>query len=565
MNHDGNVNGGLEEGRVLTKGRSGLGVFPSWIWLFATWLAAPLSASPQHLRPIEASDRVFEALERLQAFGVLDTIPIGQRSGLERAVRKALRGGSDSAAGRTVEQSGETVASAAAGPSALIGELERLVEHPAFAADLELSYAWADVRARAVPDNGLGGIAATTVRLAEQRGGRVLEDGSNWTVEPGFHWRSGDWSGVLRGRVRWLQGEGSDPAEGRIQEVWAEGPLGPLYLTIGRAPAAWGVSPSGGHMHSGHARALDQVTVASDGTFRFPWIFRYIGPTRLSLTVARLEGARAIPHSFIVSYKISYKPMSSLELGVAVLNHSGGEGAPEASFGRRLLDYLVLPERFTSDPDLEISNLFAGFDVRWRLPGTRGSQAYGAMTIDDFGFNKELGRVFKQDASYLLGFTIPRLAEDGSVGLRVEYRQTGIRFYRHGQFTSGLTFDGVVIGDPLGPDGRGGYLAVDARPNRWDRITFQVAREERSGDYYVSEREADGFMRFTKVDDLPEEMRTRIEVSWERTWPTALLGGTTTLVRAAYERVSDFDFEAGVAENGAMLELRVTMGTARSR
>ncbi len=63
MNHDENVNGGLEGGRVLTKGRHGLGLFLYWIWPFAAWLAAtclaapwlaaPLSASAQHLRPIE--------------------------------------------------------------------------------------------------------------------------------------------------------------------------------------------------------------------------------------------------------------------------------------------------------------------------------------------------------------------------------------------------------------------------------------------------------------------------------------------------------------------------------
>ena len=521
-----------------------------------TALAVPHWVSAQHLRPTEASDRVFEELERLQGLGILDTIPLGQRVGLEQAVRQALEGG--------VGPSGPGLAGVG-GPSERTEELERLLEHPALAASLELSYGWTDARARAVPDNGLGGISAITVPLAEGRGGRVLEGGSNWVVEPDFRWRSGAWSGVLRSRLRWQPGAGSEPAEGRIQEVWVEGPLGPVHLMIGRAPVVWGASPSGGHMHSGQARALDQVTVASGGTFRFPWIFRYMGPARLSLTVARLEGARAIPHSFLVSYKLSYKPFRSVELGAAVLNHSGGEGAPEASLGRRLLDYLVLAERFSDDPDGAISNMLAGFDVRWRVPGTRGSQAYGAMTIDDFGYNAELGRVFRQDASYLLGMFIPRLTGDGRIGLRAEYRQTGIRFYRHGQFASGLTFHGVVIGDPLGPDGRGGYLTVDARPTGRDRISVHVAREERSGDHYAAERDAEGYLFFTKVDDLPEETRSRVAVSWERRWPMGLARGATTFLRGGYERVSDFGFEAEAGGDAAIVELRVTLDLARSR
>ena len=515
--------------------------------LVAAVSSVPLQGLAQHLRPTEASDRVFEALERLQAFGVLDTIPMGQRVGLERALREALGSSTDSSSSR-------------------LAELDRLIHRPAMAASLEFSSGWADVQSRVIPDNGTSGrIDATLAPLVQQRGGRRLGDGFNLTLEPGLEAHSGDWMVQLRTRLRWLRRDGTKFAEGRVQELWVEGPLGPLYLSLGRAPVVWGLSPSGGSMLAGEARAMDQVTFASDGTFRLPWLFRHYGPARFSLSIARLEGARDIPHSFLVGYKLSVKPAKSLEVGVGVLNHSWGEGAPSASLGRRILDYLVIPERFTDSPESQISNVLVGLDIRWRVPGTRGSQAYGSITLDDFGHNPELRRVFGDNATYIVGLTIPRVADRGGVSAHAEFRYTGITPYRHSRFSSGLTLDEIIMGDPLGPNGRGVYLTVAARPTIGDRLSFRVARERRSGDLYNAPRGSDGFVFFLKVSDLPEEWRTRVEVNWERAWPAGSLTNMTTLVRAGYEHVSDFGFEAGVRQSGAFFELRASVRVAQDR
>lgn len=474
--------------------------------------------------PVEVSDRVFLAMERAQAFGLLDTVPLGQRAGLERAFLKAL-GGPENPAWR------------------VLPELEALLRRPAFTGSLALSYAWTDASKRFIPSNGLGGIDAVVSPLTQSRGGYRLGDGSNVSLDPGLAGGFGDWRFALSSHLRWDDGGGGEIAEGRVQEAWAEGPLGPLYLSVGRAPVVWGQSAAGGSIFSGDARALDQVSIASDGTVRLPWVLRHLGPARLSLTVARLEGARDIPHSFVVGYMVSTKPFPSLEIGGGLQVHSSGDGAPGASFGDRVLDHIIGADKRT----LRISNKIAGFDARWSVPSTRGSQLYVSLAVDDFG--RDFGRVFGQETAYIAGASIPRFTQYGRVGVRLEYRETGVRFARHSIFTSGLTFDGVILGDGLGPDGRGGYVSLDMRPTPEDRISIVLAREERSNDTWVVD---EGFV-FRKTVDGPEETRTRAELIWRRSWPRRGFG---VVGRGGYERVSNFGFVNGESEGNTVLELR---------
>ena len=500
--------------------------------VFLTFLGAfPIRG--QLLRPTERSDRVLEELERLQAFEILDTIPTGQRLGLVRMLRMALESDGGPPEDRT-------------------SGIAPLVSIPDLTVASEFSFGWVDANGREIQPNGLGEIDAMIATLAQARGGRVLDDGSNWSIEPAFGWRSGEWSFQGRGRIRWLSGSSHDPEEGRVQELWAEGPLGPLYFSVGRAPVMWGSSFVGAPVFSGRSRALDHVGISSDGTFRFPWVFERLGPSSFSVSIARLDGTRAVPHSFLVGHRLSARPTPSLEVGISMLIQSGGEGGPEGSFLQRVLDYLVLVEPLTEDLSAEISNKLAEFDIAWMVPGTRGSRAYLSIAFDDFGKVHQLDRVLGQDASYILGISVPRLQADGMIGLKAEYHETGVRFYRHGQFPSGMTMDRIILGDGLGPDGRGGYLAISIRPTVSDRVVLQVAGEERSNDFY----HVKGEFLLSKVIDRPEEKRIRLLADWERSWPDRNFG---IVARAGYERVSNFAFDQANVRHGALSEIRAVL------
>ena len=71
---------------------------------------------------------------------------------------------------------------------------------------------------------------------------------------------------------------------------------------------------------------------------------------------------------------------------------------------------------------------------------------YGSLVFDDLGKPDQLDRVFGQDASYVVGMFVPHVLGNDSQYMRFEYRETGIRFYEHDPFRSGLTVDRMIIG-----------------------------------------------------------------------------------------------------------------------
>src|SRR4030095_6976752 len=108
--------------------------------------------------------------------------------------------------------------------------------------------------------------------------------------------------------------------------------------------------------------------------------------------------------------------------------------------------------------------IFAGVEFRFRIPPARGLELYGEAYFDDQ--NSEFHLQFIDDAAYIVGFYLPRVDVAGRVDLRMELKHTGLRFYRHGQFTSGYTENQFLLGDNLGPNAYGGYATVTWELNR---------------------------------------------------------------------------------------------------
>ena len=491
----------------------------------------------QSLRPTEKIDQVTREIEMLLSKGILDTIPLGQSFGLTRMVRKAFD--------RPITDSS----------SISEKKLKELVQRKPFSAQLEMSFGWAELLPRYVQGNGLGYIDAVVSPLSQGRGGRGMDEGFNATMEPSLGFSVGEWEFYKVLSVPIARGKSSVHSFG-IQELWGEGPIGPLYLSMGRSPLVWGPSVKNSSLFSGQARALDQISLGSDDTFRFPWILNKLGPARLSISLSRLENNRDIPHSYLVGYRLNIKPWKSLEMGLSALVHSGGDGSPSASLRSRILDHLIVVEPLTKlgtlgRQKLAISNRFAGFDIRWRLPWAKAPQIYASLVFDDLGKFNQLGRVFGQDASYVTGVFLPQLFGNPQNSMRLEYREAGIRFYQHNPFSSGLTIDGIIIGDNLGPNGRGGYLEFDTMTKLAGRLKLELAWEERSDDQYVVR---EGFV-FENILNKPEEIRVRLVGSWEENWELGLL----TLAKVGYEKVDNYGALQGMDRSNWLFELRTIL------
>jgi hypothetical protein len=139
----------------------------------------------------------------------------------------------------------------------------------------------------------------------------------------------------------------------------------------------------------------------------------------------------------------------------------------------------------------------------------------------------------------------------------VEVRHTGLRFYEHAQFTSGITARGTLIGLPLGPRGNAVAARVGWAGAAGD-LGFAAVLERRSEDQYVTTVTGadDSGWRFVKTEDRPEESRVRFTASWSQRRGSA----PGLEVEAGAERSLNHGFVAGADRTNLVARIRLVAG-----
>jgi hypothetical protein len=253
----------------------------------------------------------------------------------------------------------------------------------------------------------------------------------------------------------------------------------------------------------------------------------------------------------LIGYKFSFLTSRRVELGVSVLNQMGGRGAPTASFGDRLLDLVpIIDPLAIGSRDIEISNKFAGMDLRVRFPSARGLEWYIDGMLDDFD-HRRVWSSFRDDAGWITGVNVPRLTSDSRLQLAAEVQRTGLRYYQHVQFNSGVTFDNRIIGNALGPKSHAAYLRLSWDQGATSSLSLDGAVELRSNDHYRSAwiDSVENRWRFVKVETRPRETRTRVALTWNGEFsPTR----SRVLAELGYERVTNFAFVRGQGRDNVL-------------
>lgn len=233
------------------------------------------------------------------------------------------------------------------------------------------------------------------------------------------------------------------------------------------------------------------------------------------------------------------RPHRNLEIGLALVDHQGGEGSPPASWRERLQEaFFILNRRpFYFLPQVgEVTDKTAGLDVRLTVP-SRGLDLYLEMvTTDDHDVFRRAREALWNDAAWTAGLRMAGLGDQGRLDAWVEGSRIGVRPYTHHQFTSGLTLDGRVLGSPLGPLGAGVEAGVEWTGAK-HRLSTRGAWERYQGDAYVDV--TGGVVEFIRTEDNPDEVRIRASLDWTR---QPAPSGLRTTLRLGYERVTRFDF-----------------------
>jgi hypothetical protein len=330
--------------------------------------------------------------------------------------------------------------------------------------------------------------------------------------------------------------------------------LAGLSVEVGRAYATFGQSSTGGLLLSPSAPPPDMIRVSNDAPWIIPFVSRLLGPMRGSLFIADL-GTRVIhPHSKLIAYHVAALPHPQFELGVEVIDEMGGNGGQPASFGDRILDAIPIIDALRTHSDFQFSNKLAGLDFRWRLPRWAGFELYLEGDVDDMDARR-FRSSFLEDGGYLAGVSLSCLVQCGSLAVRAEYHQTGIRYYTHSDYP--IEDQGQLLGDPLGPRGIGAYLTVDDDLGARGRLSLEGAFEIRSGNQYGSTTSGPNFagFRFVQVAHRPGETRWRALATWTARDDARV----APRLGAGVERVSNVAFVAGEHRINAIAQLGVSV------
>jgi len=495
--------------------------------------------------------RVYADIDRLADAGLIDTIGVGARPYSRREVVRLLM-----EARRNLDRN------ASARPWAedvIAADLARYETRQARAIDAaSVDFAYLDSPYRFIPADSNGAIDATVDPLASNRGGRPMADGATTVLET-MHSATLGPHVALSINPRFtadVERGGRSSQTVRVQSGGMNLLFGNLSIDIGREYALFGQAPAGGLLLSENAPPLDMVRLSTDRPAALPWLLRHLGPMQAAVFVADLGTSHQVhAHSKLVGYHVEAHPHRRLELGLEVIDEMGGSGAPPARFVDRVADAIpIIDVAFRPNSDFLFSNKLAGMDFHFRAPELAGLDLYAEGVVDDFDARRFHSTLF-QDGGGIAGIALTCIVRCGRFGVRAEYHQTGIRFYTHTEFPSGVQNNGVILGDPLGPRGLGGYLTIDAESRRFGTFALAGAYEVRSGNRYGSTEASSsgsGF-RFVQIEHHPGEHRTRAMATWT---PTSRTSPMTVRATLGVEQVANFAFVRGRNRTNALAQVR---------
>ena len=411
-----------------------------------------------------------------------------------------------------------------------------------------------DSPSRAIPPAPVGTVQADVNPLLNARGGRRYGQGPTLAFEGGASAALGQHLLVqlqprVAGGVATRGGRATPFLGGALQSAALSASRWNLRVDVGRQPLVWGQALDGGLLLSASGPPLDMIRVSTEAPWRAPWVFKWLGMLRGSALLADLGPRQNFPHAKLAAYKLSGQITSYFEFSASVMAQQGGRGAPTTDVWNRFIDLVPALKYALPDDDSQFSNKFAGWDMRFRIPPLHGAQLYMESVFDDMD-PRRWRSTWWEDGGHIVGASLAQLGPEGAWGAVAEYHHTGLRYYQHTVFSSGLSSNRTLLGDPLGPQGDGGLLRITRDAGTRTRVQLDLALERRGGDAWgtTADNANNDNFRFVLERARPAEWRQRAMVQWQRTmYPGTVLG-----VQAGVERVRDAASVPGVGQGNAM-------------
>lgn len=187
------------------------------------------------------------------------------------------------------------------------------------------------------------------------------------------------------------------------------------------------------------------------------WL-HWLGPWNFDVFAAQDEGITEPANPFVIGARFTFRPFSSLEIGLTRTAQWGGRGRDmSAQSALRLLTGIGSNADTVAEQPKDPGNEMAGFDLRARCPAGMPCAAYLQLIgEDEAGF---------RPSRYLGLYGFEWAGADGSGRYLAEYTETGCRSpigrpflrgcaYRNYAYPQGYTSAGRWLGSVFGPDSR---------------------------------------------------------------------------------------------------------------
>lgn len=527
-------------------------------------LLAPAASVAQASPTLPLDHPAHVVLEHLAATGVISAFPRGEGA-RTRAMAARLLALADSAASTGMVQGGETRARAIRdlverGSRGLEEELRQAREGGAVATRRplhqgEVGVVTLDSPPRDIPGNGLGSSSAIVNPLGALGQGRPLGDGTTWRASTVHLWGGGGaFAAQVEPVLRWTSS--GDGAEMGLRQAALRLRLGRMEFRGGRDALVREQWAGRGLVLSGGPRNWDLLEVGLGEPVELPWLLGLLGPLEARAFWAHLGEEQTFRNGWLVGYRGSVRPHPRLEVGGTALFQQGGEGGPDAPWGDRVLDALLIPDLLDASSDYLFSNKLVGMDLRLRLPWGpwgRGMEVFGEAALDDFD-HRRIRSSFVDNGGVSGGVFFPSLDPAGRWSMAAAVQRTGGSLYRHNIYRTGLTLEGRPVGTGLGPDGSGGYLRLVWFPEQPAIITLEGSWERYRGDRYRVFGEPD--FRYERIETSPVERRIRgtAMVQW---MPEG--GRLDVQARVGGEQVRNRAFTLGEGDTNLVVEVGVVV------
>jgi hypothetical protein len=242
--------------------------------------------------------------------------------------------------------------------------------------------------------------------------------------------------------------------------------------------------------------------------FETKWL-SWLGPWTYSFYWGFLESNREVPDARLTAFRVAFRPINDLEIGISRSAQWCGEGRPcdFGTFWDLLFGRDNAGDSGTTEEN-EPGNQLASLDVRWQSPFSDGPWAIYGQAVGEDEAGGFPSRYFGQLGIEAWGATDTRLFS-GQWRAHLEYTSTLVEFwqseprygtaYNHGIYETGYRFEGRAIGAGVDGDSSvltAGLMLTDAREQTWNGLLRYGTINERG----------DGSGRKARHTISPEEL-----------------------------------------------------------